>query len=203
MDDITTLRINTEKLGDIRDVIRYLIIFEKAYNHLYAFDLIVQDAKKKHKELNTESYSYREKSVRSIISIRKPEEVILPEDRLRISSVVIKSPGFWEFLGNMNPLEVLRKYLCDRHERNKDIAYRNQHEKEKNELKNEKLRMDVVQEKIDILKKIGVPEEKIRKTVFNHVVQPLSELDDAQDKGLLEDAKLVKNLIQHDSGEEE
>ncbi|MDT8445231.1 MAG: hypothetical protein RQ722_13125, partial [Desulfuromonadales bacterium] len=92
------------------------------FNHLYAFDFIVADAKRRHEELNESRYSSwgNGKPIRTIPTVRKPEEVVLPEDRIQVSSIVIKSPDFWEFLGSINPLEVLRKYLCDRHERKKD-----------------------------------------------------------------------------------
>ena len=186
------LRINTEKLGDIREVVRYLQVLEQAYNHLYAFDFIITDAKRRHEELNESGYSSwgGSKPVRTIPSVRKPEEVVLPEDRIQVSSIVIKSPGFWEFLGNSNPLEVLRKYLCDRHERKKDNTYRNQQEEERDTLENEKLRTEVVHDKIKILKELGVPEEKIRKALFEHVIKPLGELDTVQDKGLVVDAEI-------------
>ena len=195
----TRLRVNTEKLGDIRDIIRYLQDLEKAYNHLYAFDFIISDAKRRHKKLNESQYSSRgtSKPVRTIPSIRKPEEVVLPDDRIQLTSIVIKSPGFWEFLGNINPLEVLRKYLCDRHERKKDDSYRNQQEKERGELENEKLRTQVVQDKVKILKELGVPEEKIRKVVFEHVIRPLGELDAIQDKGLVVDAEIIGDDSTH------
>jgi hypothetical protein len=131
------------------------------------------------------------KPVRTIPSIRKPEELVLPEDRIQIASIIIKSPGFWEFLGNVNPLEVIRKYLCDRHERKKDEAYRNQLEKERGELENEKLRTQIVQDKVNILKNLGVPEEKIRKALFEHVIKPLGKLDDIQNKGLVANAEII------------
>jgi NACalpha-BTF3-like transcription factor len=187
----TSLRINTEKLGDIRDIIQYLQVIEKAYNHLYAFDFIISDAKLRHKKLNESSWG-SSKPVRTIPSIRKPEEMVLPDDRIQLTSIVIKSPGFWEFLGNINPLEVIRKYLCDRHERKKDEAYRNQQEKERGELENEKLRTQIVQEKIKVLKNLGVPEEKIRKALFEHVIKPLGELDAIQDKRLVVDAEIIE-----------
>jgi len=45
---------------------------------------------------------------------------IIPQDeRLVISKVTFQSPGFWEFLGSLNPLEQIREYLKDRHERQK------------------------------------------------------------------------------------
>lgn len=196
----TRLKVNTEKLGDIRDIIQYLQVLEKVYNHLYAFEFVISDAKLRHKKLNETSYPSwgTSKPVRTIPSIRKPEEVVLPEDRIQLTSIVIKSPGFWEFLGNINPLEVIRKYLCDRHERKKDEAYRNQQENDRGELENEKLRTEIVQDKVKVLKELGVPEEKIRKALFEHVIKPLGELDAIQDKGLVVDAEIIGgNLSAH------
>lgn len=194
------LRINTETLGDIRQIIDYLQLLEKAYNHLYAFDFIVTEAKLRHIELNKSRYSFQGNTspVRAIPSVRKPETVVLPEDRIQVSSIVIKSPGFWEFIGNINPLEVLRKYLCDRHERKKDTDYRNHQEQERGALENEKLRVEVVHEKVKLLKELGVPENRIREALFKHVIQPLGELDAVQDRGLVVDAEIIDG----DSGDQ-
>src|SRR4051794_21952202 len=52
---------------------------------------------------------------------RLPDDAIAAEP-LVVQRVVLESPGIWEFLGTLNPLEVLRKYLNDRHERQKDRA---------------------------------------------------------------------------------
>ena len=186
------LKIHTDKLGDIREIIRYLQALEQAYNHLYAFVFIVEDAKRRHQELNEGGYSWRDKRpLKNIITVSKPQEVVLPEDRLQIKSIAITSPGFWEFLGNINPLEIIRKYLCDRHERKKDIAYRNRQEEERGEHENEKLRTQVVGEQIKLLKELGVPEEKIRKAVFDHVLKPLGSLETVQDKELIRDAEII------------
>jgi hypothetical protein len=183
----TRLRVNTEKLGDIREIIRYLQVFEQAYNHLYAFEFIIQDAKRRHQELNKSDNSRRSttKPVKTIASVRKPEEIVLPDDRIIIRSIVIESPGFWEFLGALNPLEVIRKYLCDRHERKKDKAYRDRQEEERGELENEKLRTEVVHKKVEILKELGVSEERIRRAVFEHVIKSLENPENS----LREDGK--------------
>lgn len=202
MNNRVRLRINAERLGDIREVIRYLTIFEQAYNHLYAFDFILQRAKE---DSHIEDYNrdndvlrkFGHRPARNLITIRHPDKIVLPEDRLRISRVVVESPGFWEFLGSLNPLEVLRKYLCDRHERKKDTAYRNRQEKEKGELELAKLGLEVVGEEISILQSLGVPEEKIRKAQFDHVDKPLRALDEVQDKGLAQDAHFLSPNTNH------
>lgn len=44
---------------------------------------------------------------------------------LSLGRVILNSPGFWEFVGGLNPLEQIRIYLSERHERKKDNEYRN------------------------------------------------------------------------------
>lgn len=189
--DGPTLRVNAERLGYVREVISYLNLFADAYNHIYAFEMIVREAEKKHEEINGNGYGSREKPVRTLAKIPKPEEVVLPEDRLRLKSVVIESPGFWDFLGNINPFEVLRKYLCDRHERRRDAAYRDRQEEERGEMELERLRTQVVQEKVELLRSLGVPEEKIRQKVYTYITEPLRKLDGIQERSLILDAEII------------
>ncbi|HWO41652.1 MAG TPA: hypothetical protein VNO43_07615 [Candidatus Eisenbacteria bacterium] len=42
------------------------------------------------------------------------------QDRLSLKAARFESPGWWEFLGKRNPLEVLRQYLNDRHKQKED-----------------------------------------------------------------------------------
>lgn len=191
MNKSISLKLHTDRLGNIRDVIRLLIAIEQVYIHLYALDLIIAETRKISKGFNEAGYSWRKKPVKNLSPIRNPDEIVLPQDRLQITSIVVKSPGFWEFLGSCNPLEVMRKYLCDRHERKKDISFRARQEEEKGELELEKLQVEVVRDKIEILKELGVSEEKIRKVIFTHVEEPFSQLDIYQDKGLFQDAEIV------------
>jgi hypothetical protein len=118
--------------------------------------------------------------------------VVLPEDRLRVHAVSVQSPGFWEFLGALNPLETIRKYLSDRHERKKDNAYRNTAEAERLRLDNEKLKTEVVKERIEILRGLNIPEDRIAVILNLHVATPLSKLDEAQDSALIEGAEIVE-----------
>lgn len=192
---MSVLRINSDRLGEVQEIVNYLQIIEDAYNNIYAFELIVKEAKSRHEESEPISWKHVRgtKKIRGLRRIRRVLDVVVPEDKLRLRSVVVQSPGFWEFLGALNPLEVLRKYLSDRHERKKDIDYRNKLEAEKKSLENEKLYTEVVQEKLELLRNIGVPEDKIREVFLNHVVNPLKRLDAVQDSGLLQDAIIIHN----------
>ncbi len=114
------------------------------------------------------------------------EKVVLPSDRLVISKVNIQSPGFWEVLGSLNPLQQIREYLKDRHERQKDKEFRNKQEKEKGELDLEEQRNKIISQRIDILKSLGHSETEIRQLVMVMVTQPLNRLGRHQDNNQIE-----------------
>jgi hypothetical protein len=183
------LRVTSERLGEVGEIVRYLRDLEGAYNHLFAFDLVVKEAQERYGE---DSWRPRRATSRTLRQIRRPDLVVLPEDRLRVHAVSVQSPGFWEFLGALNPLETIRKYLSDRHERKKDNAYRNTAEAERLRLDNEKLKTEVVKERIEILRGLNIPEDRIAVILNLHVATPLSKLDEAQDSALIEGAEIVE-----------
>jgi hypothetical protein len=74
---------------------------------------------------------------------------------LIVSRVVLTSPGFWEFVGSLNPLEVLRQYLNDRHERRKDDEYRSASEADRLAIGNASRRLDVVRQYLDLRREYG------------------------------------------------
>ena len=186
------LRVKSERLGEVTEVVGYLQNMETAYNHIFAFDLIVQEAKERYSEEPFFWGRSRRRASRTIRQIRDSSSVVLPEDRLRLRAVSVQSPGFWDFLGALNPLETLRKYLAERHERKKDLAYRNAAEAERLRLENEKLKTEVVRERIEILRGLDIPEDRIAAALNLHIVAPLSKLDEAQDAALILDAEIVE-----------
>jgi hypothetical protein len=133
MDDVyTKLRIEARSGGKVREVAEFLSALENAYNNLYAIDFFVsslEDLDRKRRYLRHPQYP---------IPFERIEGLILPEDELRLDSVIIESPGWWEVLGIPKLLETLRKYLNDRHERKKDSEFRNKYEERKKELGLEK-----------------------------------------------------------------
>ena len=114
----------------------------------------------------------------------------LKPQALQLKSVVLQSPGFWEFFGKWNPLEALRLYLNDRHERRKDFAYRNQADAERLALENKQKQLTLVAEVLALARASGVPESEIT-TVFRELVLiPFLQLDTLQDKGLITYAEI-------------
>lgn len=106
-------------------------------------------------------------------------------EQLILASVNINSPGVWEFIGALNPLEVLRKYLNDRHERRKDHEYRESAEQRKLALENLVLENNVLSERIRIAKELGATDRDLAPLLNELVFKPLVALDRYQDKGLI------------------
>jgi hypothetical protein len=111
-------------------------------------------------------------------------------EQLVLSAVSLASPGFWEFLGTLNPLEVLRKYLNDRHERRKDHDYRESAERRRLELENLNLESRVLSERIRIAREIGATDRDLAPLLNELIYKPLALLDRYQDKNVIEHAEI-------------
>jgi hypothetical protein len=190
------LKINTERGGEVREVIQFLSALEDAYNNLYALDFISSNAgdyRRRYRDFSPYSYTPHLGLPLDV------EGLILPEDRLNMTSVVIESPGFWEFLGTLNPLLQLREYLKDRHERRKDNDYREGYESERLELeneqqrlKNEQLKTEIIRERIRLLDEAGFDPEERRRLLIQHAIEPLRQLDKHINQKLISDASVKK-----------
>ncbi|HWU88611.1 MAG TPA: hypothetical protein VN253_15180 [Kofleriaceae bacterium] len=115
-----------------------------------------------------------------------------PEDSLLLYATRLSSPGFWDFVAKLNPLEVIRHYLSDRHERRKDKNYRERAEQHRLELENSLLANKVIRERIELAKSLGASEVDLIPLLNQLVHQPLRGLGRHQDNGLIEAAELVR-----------
>ncbi|MGF1470387.1 MAG: hypothetical protein ACFB50_01440 [Rubrobacteraceae bacterium] len=189
------LRIYTNRAGDVQEVARLLTSIEAAYSNLYALNFVTRyDGRRRYRYFPEYPYYEFFNQVGPLLDV---EGFLLPEHRLRLSSVVIQSPGFWEFLGSLNPLSQLREYLNDRHERRKDRDYREQHEderlrleNERRELENEKLKTANIAEQAGLLRELGYEPTEVRRLLIRHGVAPLERLDHFVDEGMLGEASI-------------
>ncbi len=118
-------------------------------------------------------------------------EAMLPEQftyPLELKGAIFQSPGFWEFIGKIDPLKHIREFLNERHTRKKDIKYRDKYEEKELDLKNKLLQLDVVNKAIEISKKAGVSDEEISKIVRDNVLVPMLKLETFQD------AKMISHI---------
>jgi hypothetical protein len=112
----------------------------------------------------------------------EPEQYFSSEDGLVLLRVRFESPGFWEILGSLNPLEQIRKYINERHERKKDRDYRNAMEKQRLAFQNAKMHADIVAQQVEVLRKAGFSKPEIRQLFLRHEHNPLKALGDAAEK---------------------
>lgn len=132
------LRVNAPRSGTVRETTAFLNQLETTFNQSHSFIRLVE-------LFDPESESFRRRfrlwydiGLPPYINLplRLPTDSILLEERLVIHRVQLVSPGFWEFLGALNPLHQIREYLDDRHRRRHDKEYREQAEQDKLSLQN-------------------------------------------------------------------
>ena len=154
-----------------------LVAVEHAYNGVLAYDSLLEAAVEQERRFNR---SWPFTSSTFVWTPSEPAHAALlvdPAEALVLRRVELTSPGFWEFLGTLNPLEVTRKYLQDRHLRRQDRLYREVAEQRRLNLENEDLATEVMRNRMNLAREAGVPDAEIT-AMFNHYVAgPLHELD--------------------------
>lgn len=73
----------------------------------------------------------------------------------------LKPSGFLESVAKLNPFEVWRQYLCDRHERKKDDRYREKAEARTLELTNDRIKLELIKEAVNVVKDAGGSQEEL------------------------------------------
>lgn len=200
----TSIKVKGLRGGAVDEISEFLTGVEGAYNALYHFDrkLARWDRRRRYwkryigpEELFYESHSeFPNFGDRATFDGEK--EYILPTYRLELTRVSIQSPGYWEFLGSLNPLQQLREYLNDRHKRRQDKEFRELSEKRKLELENELLvrqimekENSVLRERFQLMKEAGIGQDEIEQFIWEQIGSPISKVAKHQDSGLIEGSK--------------
>jgi hypothetical protein len=169
-------------VADFRDL---LAAVGDAYNKLAAFDTI------------SASYEARfgrsgrriDDMWRTLRRMRDIEgdysSLVAPGHRLVLSAARFSSPGWFEVIGNLNPLEVIRKYLDDRHKRQQDREYRNAAEKRRLELENMALENSVFTDRIAMMKELGATNADLLPLLNTLIYEPLERLGEFQDRRMI------------------
>lgn len=192
------IRIKALRSGTVAEVVTFLEDMERAYNSLYSFDMTIS------RWFKARRYWRRflgpPEEFLGLLSFEdRPAHfsddpgTMLPEYRLELRSISIQSPGFWEFIGALNPLQQLREFLNDRHERRKDHEYRELAEKERLRLDNELLQRQIwekensiLRDQLSIMREFGLGDTEIRQFIWSRLGVSLSQLGRHQDSGLIE-----------------
>jgi hypothetical protein len=128
-------------------------------------------------------------SSRSRLPLRVPMQ-----EQLVIGSIRLSSPGFLEFLGSLNPLECIRRYLQDRHERGKDARYRESAESIHMDLQNQLLTNKVIKERLAIARSVGLTDAEVAPMIQELFVRPLRKLEKHQETGLVTSVEIIREL---------
>ena len=107
--------------------------------------------------------------------------LVFPVERLVLVSIEASSPGVLSVLGNFRPLEQIRLYLGDRHERKKDKAYRNREEERRLVLENDLLDLQLQRDRISAWRDLGTSDAQISAMFSRYLLGPIEEIERAQD----------------------
>jgi hypothetical protein len=191
-----TLRITALRGGTIAEITAFLSDLEAAYTRLYHFDSgwIRPSLRRRHLLFELEMglpFPFIESPREEFTA-----ESILPVHRLVVSKVSINSPGFWEFLASLNPLQQIREYLNDRHKRRQDREYKELSERERLLLENDLIQRQIAEkdhailrDRVQLMRELGFSDEEIRQFVWAQIGRPLAQLGRHQDTRLIEGAK--------------
>lgn len=129
-------------------------------------------------------------------SLSSAEKPVYPDDQLVLNRISIQSPGWAELIGSLNPLQQIREYLKDRHERSKDKAWRSQTDKVRAHLENEILwnqtqrgQIGVIRDYANLLEESGFSAEERKRILWRRLGEPMMRLGRYQDGGLLGDQR--------------
>lgn len=188
------LTILGERGGTIAEISQFLSDLEGAYLAVYAFEQLWPPRRYLRRfppemwlEFGFPLYHLAPSSLAPLRAASLP-----PTARLTLERVRIESPGFWEFMASLNPLQQIREYLNDRHRRRQDRDFREASERERLQLENELIRHQIAErqntilrDRIAILREIGYTDEDIDRFVWASIGGPLSRLGRHQDTRLI------------------
>jgi len=198
-DDEGMIKFYIEKDLTVNELNSFLSKIERVYNSLYYFTYL---------EFGESLLDDRILKIESI-----PTERVLKVNKLSLSS-----PGFFEFIGSLNPLQQIRDFLKDRHERKKDDLYKNNLDskkgeveifkltkeiellnisKEKKVIENLLLREDLLKERIQTMKSLGYSEMEMRKILSTYIIQPLVDLHNFEEENNVVKKVDVKKRNRH------
>jgi hypothetical protein len=191
-------------VGDIRvsEVVRFLAATENAYNGILVLLRTLEMFPRWERQFRSPEYPLMEFwPLAPMISTRsgKPRRLdnvriasaVSRYEALVVKSVRLESPGAWKLVGISDCLEVIRKFINDRHERKKDKDYREARESERLKFENDILRTKAISDRVQLAKQVGIPEDSLAPLLNELLYDRLDELAPFQDRGVIDDAQLL------------
>lgn len=185
------IKLNIERGAGVAEFRSFLADLEGAYLALYILPVWARTRSFRRRflidDLDFELFDPYHRSPSQLVGTD-----IYPEDQLEISRISIRSPGWVELLGSLNPLQQIREYLKDRHERKKDVEWRSEAEKVRAHVELDILRFQAERERIgsisafyELLERIDLSPEERQRILWERLGTPMMRLARHQDTGLL------------------
>jgi hypothetical protein len=193
------MRVNGHGDVEVQYITEYLRDLRHAYNSILVFDGTLERLDRSFRRYGYPPYfgefvpPFAPRLSRSRREWPPTEEevasLIPHSEQLVLTKVQLQSPGFWEFLGKLNPLEVIRQYLNDRHEQRKDREYRESAEARRLKLENLQRENTIIRERIQLARELGATERDLAPLLNELVFRPLGGLERHQDRGVIENVE--------------
>jgi len=207
-DNISVLRVHGHGEVEVALVVSFLNDLENAYNSIAYFETLSARLERDFRYLDeyrlfidrrarmfglNSFLDYNEENT----NFNKEAIAASNTEPLVLERVKLTSPGYWDFIGKLNPLEVLRQYLNDRHERRKDKNYKEDAEARKLALQNLIRENEAISGRIKICREMGATDADLAPTLKALVAQPLSKLNRYQDLSVIETTGIMRNGADH------
>jgi hypothetical protein len=206
------LRIDGEGGISVRDMREILAALEDSYEAIASIELLIAERISRMQALYRWSRRWGPPEMfmplagaflpPQISDVQRPAAAEVP---LVVSRVVLQSPGFWELMGTLNPLEVTRRYLNDRHERRKDDAYRSRAEADRLALDNAVRELDVLERYLQLRREYGedlpLGPDTLPQIVASSVRPALERLAEFDDRGLISGSTATTENAPQEGGE--
>jgi hypothetical protein len=187
------LTIGSEGNIPVYRVRAFLNDIEHAYSYIYVANMLLSHA--------VGSDYWQEANIDE--RVRRYARWVPVQERLILRSVELHSPGDWSFLGNLIPLETIRRYLQDRHERQKDRNYREAAEERKLKLQNDLREAKLLRDQLDNARKMGATDKDLMPLLDRLVIAPLRRLDRFQDEGVAREISISESEDEREKPREE
>ncbi|MDR0854176.1 MAG: hypothetical protein LBN34_07395 [Clostridiales Family XIII bacterium] len=153
------LFVGTEKLGTVTEVANFLTDLSRTYNRILAYEI-----------LNEQKLDAREYLL-ALSNIEKgyTSKYLNFETKLEFLGAEFLSSGKFIFSGVASVIAEIRKCIENKHDTEKDRAYRSRQEEERGDLINQKERITLLEKEIQIMKENGFTDSEIQtkvKSVF-------------------------------------
>ena len=184
-DEEGRLRVRSEGGHPVGDVLDLLNAFNAAYDGLSLFNMVLEGYVNGSVAGNSRISRGRWLRFISRLTDYGLKRELNYGQQLILASVELSSPGFWEFMGTLMPLEVLRRYLDDRHRRRQDRAYREGREDRRLQLENMLLENQVIRGRIAAARQLGMTNGDISQLLERFIVEPFRLIDQVETRGMI------------------